>query len=117
MSESKESLSVFLHWFSWAISLLASVFFLIYLVTEDIPNLVKGNAKEIIPYLPFLILAILGCFLSLVKRKPGAIMMIVGGIAIVVILYIQGGSAKFGEMVVYGLPYIFPGIILLLFKK
>ena len=67
MSESKESLSVFLHWFSWTISLVASIFFISHLVTEGIPDLLKGKAKDMIPYLPFLIVAILLIFtLSLV---------------------------------------------------
>ena len=42
MSESKENLSVFLHWFAWTISLVASMFFISYLVTEGVPDLLKG---------------------------------------------------------------------------
>jgi hypothetical protein len=116
MSESKESLSVFLHWFAWAISIVASLFFIFFLVTEGIPDVVKGKDPKLVPYLPFLVAAIIGCFLSLFKRKPGAITMIIAGLAIDVVLYLQGGRASFGIMVVYGLPYIFPGILLLVKK-
>lgn len=117
MSESKENLSVFLHWFAWTISLVASMFFISYLVTEGVPDLLKGKAKDLLPYLPFLVLAILGTIISLFKRKPGAVMMIIGGLAIDVILYFHGGRARFGEMVVYAVPYIFPGLVLILVRK
>lgn len=117
MSESKENLSVFLHWFAWAISLIASLLFIIFLAGEGIPDLLKGKARELIPYLPFLLVAIAGSILSLFKRKPGAIMMIAGGVIIDIIIYLHGGSAMFGIMVVYGVPYIFPGLLLLLVRK
>jgi hypothetical protein len=117
MSDSRPNMSVFFHWFAWTMSVTASVFFLIFLVGEGFSDIVRGKAKELIPYLPFLLLSISGCALSFFKRKAGAILMIVGGVAIDVILYFQGGQANFRVMVLYGLPYIFPGILLLLFRK
>jgi len=117
MSESKGSLSLFIIWFSMAISVIASVLFLIFLVGEGIPDMLRGKAKELVAFLPFLLLAMAGCGLSFFKPKPGAIMMIVGAVAIDVVLYLQAGRAQFGIMVVYGLPYIFPGLALLFYKK
>ena len=117
MSESNNSFSVFFLWFAWAISTIASVLFTIYLVNEGIPDVMHGKAKEFVPYLPFLIIAIVGCAVSFFKQKAGGIMMLIGGVAIEVVLYIQQGSANFGMMMVYGLPYILPGILFLLVKK
>lgn len=117
MSESNSGFSVFFLWFAWAISVIASALFVVYLVGEGIPDLMHGKAKELIPFLPFLILAIVGCLVSFFRQKAGAIMMIVGGVAIEVVLYIQNGQANFGMMMVYGLPYILPGILFLLVKK
>jgi len=117
MSDSKTGFSVFFLWFAWAISVIASLLFLIDLISEGIPDVMKGKSVFSITYLPFLIIAMAGCFLSFFKQKPGAIMMIVGGVAIDVVWYLHGGQANFGMMVVFGLPYIFPGILLLLVKK
>jgi len=117
MDDKKRILPTFLHWFSWAMAVGASLFFLIFLIGEGIPDVLRGKAKDLIYFLPFLIIAITGCTLSFFKQKPGAILMLVGGIGIVITLYLQGGIAQFGIMVVYGLPYIFPGSILLLIKE
>lgn len=117
MSESNNSFFVFFHWFAWAISVLASILFVVYLVGEGIPDISHGKAKELIPVLPFLIIAIAGCLVSFFRQKAGGIMMLIGGVAIEVVLYIQHGQANFGMMMVYGLPYILPGILFLLVKK
>ena len=97
--------------------MVASVFFLVFIVKEGIPDLLAGKGKELMYFLPFLLLAIAGCLLSIFKRKAGAVMMLAGGVVMVVLLYMQGGMAQFGMMVVYGLPYIFPGAIFLLIKE
>jgi hypothetical protein len=117
MSESKPGFSIFFVWFSMTISVVASVLILISLFTQGIQDIVQGKDKEFAQYLPFLLLAIAGSVLSFFKRKPGATMMIIGGVAVEIVLYIQSGMANFGMMVVYGVPYIFPGIVLLLVKK
>lgn len=117
MSESKASFSIFFHWFAWTMSGLASIFLIFFLIGEGIPDILKGKSKELIPYLPFLIMAISGCILSFFKRKQGALLMIAGALAIDLILFLQGGKFNVRLMLVYGLPYIFPGLLLLLYKR
>jgi hypothetical protein len=111
------NLPTFIHWFSWTISLLASVFFVIFLLNEGIPDIMKGKGKELIAFVPWLILAIIGCGLSFFRIRPGAIAMITGGIAMVIVIAVQSGMRDFGIMVVYGTPYILPGLFFLLVRN
>ena len=117
MSDSKSGFGVFFHYFAWTMSGLASVFLIFFLVGEGIPDILKGKSKELLPYLPFLIMAIGGCVLSFFKRKPGALLMIAGALAIDLILFLQGGKSNVRMMLVYAIPYAFPGLLLLLYKK
>jgi hypothetical protein len=117
MGDKTSTLPTFLHWFSWTLSGAASLFFLFFLIGEGIPDILRGAAKELLFFLPFLLMAIAGCFISFFKQKFGAILMLIGGIGTASVLYFQGGSANFGVMVVYGLPYIFPGGVFLFVKR
>lgn len=117
MRDKNRYLPTFLHWFSWTISLTASSFFLVDMIREGIPDLMSGKDVGIKYILLILLLAIAGCLVSLFKQKVGAIMMLAGGVLLIAILYLQVGIAGFGMMVVYGLSYIFPALVLILLKK
>jgi hypothetical protein len=113
----REGLTTFAHWFGWTISVVASIFFLYFLIGEGIPDLLKGkNIEEMKYFLPFLLLAIIGCFLSFFKIKSGGLMMLTGGIGMVVYFYIKSGLSDFSMMVVYGIPYILAGFLFLVVK-
>jgi hypothetical protein len=87
------------------------------LLGEDIPALIKNPNADALYFLPWLGLAIIGSIISFFRRKPGAIIMLVGGVAMVFVLYLQEGLADFPMMVVYGLPYILSSFLLLVVKK
>jgi hypothetical protein len=117
MEDNTRALPTFLHWFSWALAGTASLLFIIFLIGEGIPDILKGTHKDLIFLLPFLMMAITGCIISFFKQKLGAVLMVIGGVGMIVITYLQGGSAQFGMMVVYGFPYIFPGGVLLYLRE
>jgi len=117
MKKVENNLPTFIHWFSWTISLVASVVMLIFLVREGIPSILEGKGQELTVLLPGLIIAIIGCFVSLFRMKFGAIAMLVGGIAMVVVIAFQSGMRDFGLMVVYGVPYVIPGLFFLLVRN
>ena len=108
-------LATFTHWFAWTLSLVASVFFLFFEI-GDIPELLKGDGKEVYFFLPSLVLAVAGCFTSFFKIKTGSILMLIGGIAMALYFYLSSGLREFGLMVVYGLPYILAGFLLWVVK-
>jgi hypothetical protein len=115
----KDNLSTFSHWFAWTMALLASVFFGIYLFSEDIPKLISSNNTEsgFIWFVVFILIAMAGTIFSLWNRLYGGIAMLAGGIGIVMYFYFLSGWLDSNLMFVYGLPYILPGILLLIVKK
>jgi hypothetical protein len=112
-----EGLSTFTHWFAWTLSVIASTFFIYYLIGDTIPDLIKGKNINELFFLPFLLMAIIGSFLSFFRLKAGAILMLIGGIGMVVNLYLKSGMNDFGMMVVYGLPYILPAFLFIVVRK
>jgi hypothetical protein len=110
----KNNLPTFLHWFSWTISLVASIFFLSSMLEGGTHNLLTGKI-EVLQVISML--AIAGCFLSFFKYKAGGLMMLTGGIAMIVVVAMQHGMSEFRTMVAYGLPYIFSGIVFLFVRK
>ncbi len=109
-------LSTFTHWFAWTLSMVASAFFLYYLISEDIPSLVKNPDPKMMAIVPWLVLAMTGTIVSFFKRIIGAILMLVGGIALIITLYVQSGLFEFPMMLGYGIPYLLGGFLLLIVK-
>lgn len=112
----REGLSTFTHWFAWTLSMVASAFFLYYLISEDIPSLLKNPDPKMMASVPWLALAIVGTIVSFFKRKIGSILMLAGGAALVTTLYIQSGLYEFPMMLGYGIPYVLGGFLLLIVK-
>lgn len=112
----REGLSAFTHWFAWTLSMVASAFFLYYLISEDIPSLLKNPDPKMMAIVPWLVLAIVGTIVSFFKRKIGSVLMLVGGAALVITLYIQSGLFEFPMMLGYGIPYLLSGFLLLIVK-
>jgi hypothetical protein len=117
MSEHKNGFTTFFQWFAWTISLGASVFFMMFVVGEGIPDIMAGKGKELIPFLPWLLLAVIGCLLSFFRKTSGALLMFVGGVGMVTYLYITGGSSELRTMIVYGGPYILSALLLIVIRK
>jgi hypothetical protein len=112
-----ENLSTFTHWFAWAMALVASIFFGFFLFSEDIPGLIKGQNIEILWFIPWLFLGMIGTVWSIFKRVTGGMLMLIGGIGMVIYFYFLSGWKDADMMIAYGLPYILPGFLLLLVKK
>lgn len=113
MNVVRNSLPTFIHWFSLTISSVASLFFLFFLVTEDIPGIISGDSSFVFVAL-FMVIAIIGSVLSFFKQKPGSLAMMAGGIGMVAATAVQHGMAEFGIMFIYTVSYIFSGLFLFL---
>jgi len=70
-----------------------------------------------IPFVIILLVAIFGSVYSIFKAIHGGILMVAGGIGIVVYYSFQGGLKDFPFMVLYGFPYIIPGVFLIFVRK
>jgi len=117
MSVYRENFTSFFHWFAWTIACLASIFFAIFVIGEGIPDIMAGKGNDLLVFLPGLLLAIAGCIVTFFRKIPGGTMMLLGGIIMVVTLYFQGGAHDFRMMLIFGFPYIFPGILFIFVRK
>jgi hypothetical protein len=113
----KDNLSTFSHWFAWTMSVIASIFFGIYMIGEDIPNYISGSDPTLLWFILALLVAITGTALSVWNRINGGLTMLAGGVGLVFYFYFTAGWSDSGLMVAYGLPYILPAFLLLMVKK
>jgi hypothetical protein len=108
----------FFHWLAWLLSILASVFFFVFILGEGaIQDMLAGKAKELTTFIPWLLIAMGGCVLSLFRKAPGGLLMLAGGIAMVLNFYMRTGWLEVWMMVIYGFPYIIAGLVFLIFRK
>lgn len=108
----------FFHLLAWTLSILASVFFFVFIIGEGaIQDMLAGKAKELAAFLPWLLLAMGGCILSIFRKAPGGLLMLIGGIAMVINFYVRTGWVEVGMMIIYGLPYIIAGLVFSIIRK
>ncbi len=91
--------------------LLVSGFFLLFIIGEGIPHIIKGEGDELIPFLPLVLLPVAGYFVTWFKEWQGAIIMIAGGIILLGYFLIQG---DINIALIYGMPFILAGSLFLL---
>jgi hypothetical protein len=101
-------------WMAHITSVLASVFFLIYIFGGGIPELLKGGVRSFLPFLPFLGIGMFGVIYSFFNQKRGAYFMLFGGLLIAVYLLLFEGWVR---CLFYSLPYVVPAILLLTREK
>lgn len=89
-----------------------SLFFLLFFIGEGIPDIKRSPYPELIYFVPLLFLSIAGYGLSWFREKAGAWLMIAGGTA--TICYFEIYLSDHFATLVYGLPYVALGVLLLL---
>ncbi len=97
----------FLRWTARVISLLISAFILLFIIGEGIPEIIRGQADDLLPFLPWLGLAVAGTIIIWFREIAGAVLMIIGAVAMAIYI---------GEMdmfLVYSLPYLVAAILIL----
>jgi hypothetical protein len=100
------TLNNLLRWSARIISILISAFLLYFFIGEAIPNILGGHATELIPFLPWLGMAVIGTVLIWFHERTGAVLMIVGAVAMAI--YLKNGRM----FMVYSLPYLLSGVLL-----
>ena len=102
-------------WAGRTVALLASLFFLAFVIGES--GALNELPMELAVFLPMLALAVLGYVLSFFRVQAGAILQIAGGGAMLLYHLIRGGMADLTTALLFGLPYLFCGIISLLYRR
>jgi hypothetical protein len=92
----------------------ASLFFLLFIIGEGIPDITAGKGGGLLVFLPFILVPIAGFILTWFKEWPGMFLLTAGGVALTVYFFIKGDITM---GLVYGLPFIVTGLLFLLHLK
>ena len=90
--------------------LIVCIFILLFIAGKGIPEILKNDANEMIPFVPFLALSFAGYLVTWFKEFAGALMMIAGGIILLAFFIVKGDT---GLGFIYGIPFIAAGILFL----
>jgi len=99
-----------LHYLALILGFQASAFFLFFLISDGVVDLIDGK-YSVIPILIMMILTIIGYIWAISKPKLGSLIMISGGVVMAIYLILLGGTVGIKMALIYGLPFIIPGLI------
>jgi len=88
----------------------ASAFFTFFLIAEGGADLFAGKIR-VIPILLMMILSVGGFIWAVMKPLKGSLVMIAGGAIMTLYLLILGGISEIMMSLIFGLPFIIPGVI------
>ncbi len=88
--------------------LVVCISILLFIAGKGIPEILKNEANEMIPFLPFLAIPFAGYIITWFKEFAGALVMIAGGIILLAFLVAKGDT---GLGLIYGFPFIATGIL------
>jgi hypothetical protein len=93
-----------------ALGFLASAFFTLFLIAEGGADLLEGKIR-VIPIMLMMIMSVSGFIWAVAKPAKGSLIMIAGGVIMSVYLLLLGGFGEIKMALIYGLPFIIPGVI------
>jgi hypothetical protein len=88
--------------------LVACIFILFFISGKGIPEILKTEENELIPFIPLLLLPVSGYIITWYKEFAGTLILMGGGI-ILLVFFIIKDDPLIG--LVYSLPFILTGII------
>jgi hypothetical protein len=102
--------SKILHYLALILGFQASAFFLFFLISDGVADLINGK-YSVIPILIMMIFTVAGYIWAISKPKLGSVIMISGGLVMALYLIFLGGMVGIKMSLIYGLPFIIPGLI------
>jgi len=87
-----------------------SVFFTFFLIAGGAAELVEGK-MAVIPVMIIMMLAVAGFIWAVTSPQKGSLLMIAGGTLLAVYLLVLAGVSELGMSLIFGLPFIVPGIL------
>lgn len=91
--------------------LIVCIFIGLFIAGKGIPEILKYDQNELIPFLPFLLLPVAGYIMTWYKEFAGAIMMVTGGVTLLAFFILRGDTAM---GLIYGIPFILGGSVFLI---
>lgn len=108
--------SRWLYYVAMLLAFLSSAFFMLFLIGEGITDLFDG-ALQVIPIMLMILFTVSGFFLAFKRSKQGGLILTAGGFIMMIYLLIMGGSNALYAAMIYGLPFIIPGLMLIFSSK
>ena len=99
-----------LRFFALILGLLASVIFIVFLMGEGGYDLIQGKIR-VIPIMLMMLFSVAGFFWAVTNPSRGSLIMISGGLIMMTYLLILGGIGEISMALIFGLPFIIPGIL------
>ena len=99
-----------LHYTALLLGFQASVFFTFFLLAEGAADLIEGKVA-VIPIMIIMMIAVAGFIWAVASPRKGSLLMIVSGIVLTLYLLIIAGIGEIGMGLIFGLPFIVPGIL------
>lgn len=99
-----------LHYLALILGFQASAFFMFFLISDGVGDLFDGK-YSVIPILIMMIFTVIGYIWALSKPRLGSLIMISGGLIMAIYLIFLGGIVGIRMALIYGLPFIIPGLI------
>jgi hypothetical protein len=90
--------------------LIVCIFILVFFAGKGIPEVLKMDENEWIPFLPFLAIPVAGYIVTWIKEFAGTMIMLTGGILLIAFFILKGDA---GTGFIYGLPFILASIVFL----
>jgi hypothetical protein len=104
------NLTKFFYYLAVIVGFQASVFFIFILITDASGFLIEGKTG-VIPILLMMVFTVGGYVLTFSKQIQGSLIMISGGFIMAVYLIFLGGIGEYQMALIFGLPFIIPGLI------
>jgi len=101
-------------WIARAVGLVAIIFFLVFFVAKGYPFLRDELGLEAASVGFMIFSAVVGYIVGWFSELVGGIILVVGGGILAIYLMFLGGSYGLEGGMVYGLPFIVPGILFLI---
>ncbi|MFN8251710.1 MAG: hypothetical protein U0V75_07480 [Ferruginibacter sp.] len=96
------------------IGVVSCLFFLLFIIGEGVPDLVKGNGEGLLSFLPLVLIPVAGFVLTWFKEWAGALMITAGAVALLLYFMLRGETAM---AMVYSIPFLVTGALFMLHLK
>lgn len=91
------------------VGLISCVFYIFISVKGGLSQVIQGRGDNLIPFFPYLAVAIAGYMIAYVKERKGGYIMLAGGVALFIFFLIYSRGDDWARAIVYGLPFILCG--------
>ena len=99
-----------LHYTDLILGFQVFLFFTFFLLAEGAADLIEGKVA-VIPIMIIMMIAVAGFLWAVASPHKGSLLMIVSGIVLTLYLLIIAGIGEIGMGLIFGLPFIVPGIL------